>query len=162
MDVKMQNAYVEVVLDNFMSVIKQNLMFQTQLQLTNDIVKENESVKNQLEDLKKRNIELQSLIDNLNANKKDLQFIDDNNFLDSIKKDKSRIQLALNDSIRENKKLKEELQLKNDELENLNKYIDSLEKSVPNNRLKKLKLVDTTQFESSEETQGEFQSGDTF
>jgi chromosome segregation ATPase len=167
MDVKLQNAYVEVVLDNFISVIKQNLMFQTQLQLSNDIVKENENIKNQIEDLKKRNLDLQSLVDNLNKNNTELKSVankktEDSNYFDSLKNDKSRIQTALNDTLRELKKLKEDLQLKNDVLESQNKYIESLEKSVPSNRLKKLKSVDITQFQSSEKTESDVQSGGTF
>ena len=33
MDIKLQNAYVKVVLDNFMEVVKQNLLFQAQLEI---------------------------------------------------------------------------------------------------------------------------------
>ena len=32
MDINLQNAYVEVVLENFLSVVKQNLLFQAQLE----------------------------------------------------------------------------------------------------------------------------------
>jgi hypothetical protein len=33
MDVRLQNAYVEVLLGNFMEVVKQNLMFQAQIEV---------------------------------------------------------------------------------------------------------------------------------
>jgi SMC interacting uncharacterized protein involved in chromosome segregation len=167
MDVKLQNAYVEVILDNFISVIKQNLMFQTQLQLSGDMVKENDNIKNQIEDLKKRNLDLQLLVDNLTKNNNDLKVVahgktQDSEYLDSLKNDKSRIQTALNDSLRELKKLKEEIQLKDVELESKKEHIESLEKIVPNNRLKKLKSVDITQIQSPEKTESGVQSGGTF
>jgi predicted RNase H-like nuclease (RuvC/YqgF family) len=160
MDVKLQNAYVEVVLENFMSVIKQNLMFQTQLQLANDTVNENNTLKTQIQDLSQRNIELQSFVDSLSKNNSELKTvadkkIEDINYIDSLKKDKSRIQTALNDSMREVKKLKEEL-------ENRNKYMETLEKSVSSNSLKKLKSPEITKDEVVKENVSDISSGGTF
>lgn len=145
MDVKMQNAYVEVVLENLMSVIKQNLMFQTQLQLSGNTLNENNDLRNQLEDLKKRNLELQSLVDSLNKNNNELKTVankktEDENFVENLKKDKIRIQTALNDMMREMKSVKSELETKNKELETNNKYIELLENTLPTSKLKKIKV----------------------
>ena len=160
MDVKLQNAYVEVVLDNFVSVIKQNLMFQTQLQLASDTLNENNDLKNKIQDLTQRNVELQSVVDSLSKNNNDLKTAadrktEDVNYIDSIKKDKSRIQVALNDSMREVKKLKEELESKN-------KYIESLEKTVPSNRLKKLKSPEISKNVTTHIVESDVSSGGTF
>ena len=51
MDVKLQNAYVEVLLDNFLSVVKQNIMFQAQLKTLNDSSEELNRTKAALEDV---------------------------------------------------------------------------------------------------------------
>ena len=43
MSVEFSNAYQEILLDNFNSVIKQNLMFQTQLKMAEEAQKNNKS-----------------------------------------------------------------------------------------------------------------------
>lgn len=155
MDVKLHNAYVEVVLDNFLSVVKQNLMFQAQLQVANDYTKEIETLRNQLEDLKKRNIELQvKLNDTEHSNVNLKKSFDENNLqkdsIENLKKEKERIQSALNDSLKENKKLKSELEEKNSIIESRDKYIENLQSSS-STRLKKIKSVDISQTSSSDD-----------
>ena len=43
MSVEFSNAYQEILLDNFNSVIKQNMMFQTQLKMAEEMQKNNKS-----------------------------------------------------------------------------------------------------------------------
>jgi len=43
MSVEFSNAYQEILLDNFNSVIKQNMMFQTQLKMAEEAQKNNKS-----------------------------------------------------------------------------------------------------------------------
>lgn len=113
MDANLHNAYVEVLLDNFMSVIKQNVMFQAQLEVLNKNSGDTEQLKRQLNDVINRNIELQNAVNSLNGENTSLK--------NSPNKEKDRLQTALNDAMKKNKELKQE----NDKL---NKYIDELTK----------------------------------
>jgi len=173
MDAKLHNAYVEVLLDNFISVIKQNLMFQTQINVVNETMKETENIKNQLEDLKKRNVDLQLKLDELHKNNNELNkninelksSVDgkqqENNLLENLKREKDRIQSALNDHMREVKVLKSDLEGKNSTLETQNKYIEKLENLFSQSKLKKIKSEDATQ-STTPEVSVEVKSGGVF
>lgn len=65
MDVRLQNAYVQVLLDNFMEVVKQNLLFQAQLEVNKSNVAEAEEIKRKIQELADRNIELQKQLDSV-------------------------------------------------------------------------------------------------
>jgi chromosome segregation ATPase len=166
MDAKLHNAYVEVLLDNFISVIKQNIMFQTQINVVNEKMKETENIKNQLEDLKKRNVDLQLKLDELYKNNNELKSSVDgkqqeNNLLENLKREKDRIQSALNDHMREVKVLKSDLEGKNSTLETQNKYIEKLENLFSQSKLKKIKSEDATQ-STTPEVSVEVKSGGVF
>ena len=68
MDVKLQNAYVEVLLDNFMAVVKQNIMFQAQMEIMKSAVSEADDVKRKILELSDRNVLLQQTNDQLVTN----------------------------------------------------------------------------------------------
>jgi chromosome segregation ATPase len=73
MDVKLQNAYVEVLLGNFMEVVKQNLMFQAQLEVGKQTNSDADGVRRKIQELSERNVELQKNLEefkrlNENAN----------------------------------------------------------------------------------------------
>ena len=51
MDVKLQNAYVEVLLGNFMEVVKQNLMFQAQLEVGKQVNIDADGVRRKIQEL---------------------------------------------------------------------------------------------------------------
>jgi chromosome segregation ATPase len=73
MDVKLQNAYVEVLLGNFMEVVKQNLMFQAQLEVGKQNNSDTDGVRRKIQELSERNVELQKNLEefkqfNENAN----------------------------------------------------------------------------------------------
>lgn len=65
MDVRLQNAYVQVVLDNFLEVVKQNLLFQAQLEVNKSFLSEAEEVKRKIQELSERNLELQKNLESV-------------------------------------------------------------------------------------------------
>ena len=60
MDVRLQNAYVEVLLGNFMEVVKQNLMFQAQIEVNKNSLQEAEDSVRRLKEVSEANITYQS------------------------------------------------------------------------------------------------------
>jgi hypothetical protein len=173
MDVKLQNAYVEVLLDNFMAVVKQNLMFQAQMEVMKSAVSEADDVRRKILELSDRNVLLQQTNDGLvkkleslsgeNVNlkttvgQKDIQVNNTTNII----REKDRLQNAVNTYMKQVKTLEETSVENIKRIEELTKYIDKLEMVVPANKLKKLKVVDLTAF-GVEEVQDNVKSGGTF
>jgi SMC interacting uncharacterized protein involved in chromosome segregation len=185
MDVKLQNAYVNVLLDNFVSVIKQNVMFQAQLEVNKNEFEVLEDFRRQVNDLSRRNEELQhglqqrdfnlsekdkqinSLIsekDNLKSslNTKDTQA----NVMNSIVAEKNRLQNAVNDYMRQLEETRKEIlkvKIESQEIliqnvnkiEELNRYILKLENVVPAAKLKKVRLGENVQPEPIDNAQEE-------
>jgi predicted RNase H-like nuclease (RuvC/YqgF family) len=173
MDVKLQNAYVEVLLDNFMAVVKQNLMFQAQMEVMKSAVGEADDVRRKILELSDRNVLLQQTNDQLvnklesltgeNVNLKTTvgqKDIEVNNTTNIIR-EKDRLQSAVNTYMKQVKTLEETSVDNIKRIEELTKYIDKLEMVVPVNKLKKLKSVDLTAF-GVEEVQDNVKSGGTF
>ena len=175
MDVKLQNAYVEVLLDNFMAVVKQNLMFQAQMEIMKSAISEADDVRRKILELSDRNVLLQQTNDQLvnkleslsgeNVNlkttvgQKDIQVNNTTNII----REKDRLQNAVNTYMKQVKALEETSVDNNKRIEELTKYIDKLEMVVPANKLKKLKMVDLTAFGVEEvEVQDNVKSGGTF
>jgi hypothetical protein len=173
MDVKLQNAYVEVLLDNFMAVVKQNLMFQAQMEVMKSAIGEADDVRRKILELSDRNVLLQQTNDQLvnklesltgeNVNlkttvgQKDIQVNNTTNII----REKDRLQNAVNSYMKQVKTLEETSVDNIKRIEELTKYIDKLEMVVPANKLKKLKVVDLTAF-GVEEVQDNVKSGGTF
>ncbi len=130
MSVEFSNAYQEILLDNLVSIIKQNFVFQTQIKLTENIVHEKQ--------------ELQKSYDKL-LNEKTTQS-------SSSSEEKNRIQQALNEVMKKNSLLtKENLFLRN-EVESLKQHIAKLEENVPASKLKKINTEkDLTNFVDKED-----------
>jgi predicted RNase H-like nuclease (RuvC/YqgF family) len=175
MDVKLQNAYVEVLLDNFMAVVKQNIMFQAQMEIMKSAVSEADDVKRKILELSDRNVSLQQTNEELvkkleyltgeNVNlkttvgQKDIQVNNTTNII----REKDRLQSAVNTYMKQIKTLEETSVDNTKRMEELTKYIDKLEMVVPANKLKKLKSVDLTAFGSEKiEVQDDKKSGGTF
>lgn len=147
MDVKLQNAYVEVVLENFLSVVKQNIMFQAQLKTLTDSNEELIRTKNSLEELREKHNECEKRftesgnlinalrVDNTNKESKIVN-------IENLQKEKDRLQAAANDFMRQLNSLKEENNLIKETVNKQNKYIESLESLVPITKLKKLKSAE--------------------
>lgn len=150
MSVEFSNAYQEILLENLMSVIKQNFMFQTQLKLIENTGKQKEEIEKQFLELKKQFDELNTLY---NVAKNDLGQIDiykhkaeQNN---TAHEEKTRIQTALNEEMKKTASLKKEMDdkiselqksidSKNNELNELKEYILKLEGIAPVTKLKKV------------------------
>ena len=175
MDVKLQNAYANVLLDNFVSVVKQNVLFQAQLEVNKTEFDGIDNFRRQVADLSKRNEELQQVIqqkDNIIVEKdktisslasekenlkntlssKDIQV----NSLNSVANEKNRLQSAVNDYMRQLEEAKKEiLKVKSEsqeilvqnvnKIEELNKYILRLETVLPAAKLKKVRLGENVQ-----------------
>jgi predicted nucleic acid-binding Zn-ribbon protein len=154
MDVKLQNAYVEVLLDNFMSVIKQNIMLQAQIKIHDDSNAELMNFKSGYEELNKKLKEYEirlSEIGNINnaltvdnTNKQNQV-----NGLSSLQSEKDRLQGAVNDYLKQMKQLgvdksvlEDSLSSLRSELKNKNEYITQLEEIAPVTKLKKIKAPD--------------------
>ena len=143
MSVEFSNAYQEILLDNLMAIIKQNFVFQTQIKLTENFGKE----KSELEDANKR---LQNQLETLANQIRDAETYkmkaEQNT---SAHEEKSRIQTALNDTMKklagvtkELEEKKEEVKTverqKNEEINELKEYIKVLEENVAQSKLKKI------------------------
>ena len=161
MDAKFLNTYNEVILDNFNAVLKQNFLFQTQIKVLEEQVKEKSELETKLASLSSENndiVELRAEIDGLKdeLNNKNLAIQNLNN-TDS---ERHRLQTAVNNQMKEIEGLKSQVGslqngkdsevqsvknqkdseirlLKDKEKEQLN-YIAQLEEMLPNSKKKKL------------------------
>ena len=125
MSVEFANAYQEILLDNLVAIIKQNFVFQTQLKLAEDSGKATAEIQAKYNEL----IQAYEAV-------KDLKTKVDVNA--SAHEDKSRLQSALNDSMKQNTALQKQLEEKNTEIAGLNEYIEKLETIATPSKLKKL------------------------
>jgi chromosome segregation ATPase len=151
MDINLQNAYVEVLLTNFMEVVKQNLLFQAQLEVGKKSVNELNDVRRQLEDVSKRNVELQHHLENSSKENSDFKrIISETPQINPIKEEKNRLQTALNEMMRENKSLKDSNSTLTTSLVDLNRYVEEMEKVIPVSKLKKLKTVESNKVPEEE------------
>ncbi len=125
MSVEFSNAYQEILLDNLVAIIKQNFIFQTQLKLAEDSGKATAEIQAKYNEL----IQAYEAV-------KDLKTKVDVNA--SAHEDKSRLQGALNDSMKQNTTLQKQLEEKNTEIAGLNEYIEKLESIATPSKLKKL------------------------
>ena len=116
MSAEFSNAYQEILLDNLMAIIKQNFVFQTQLKLA--------------EENTRKSTEIQVKYDELVKAK--------SNVSDSAHEEKSRLQIALNDSMKKKAELEKDLNEKKLEIDKLKEYVAKLEEIAPSSKLKKL------------------------
>jgi polyhydroxyalkanoate synthesis regulator phasin len=130
MSVEFSNAYQEILLDNLVSIIKQNFVFQTQIKLSENIVHEKQ--------------ELQKSYDKL-LNEKTAQ-------TSSSSEEKNRIQQALNEVMKKNSLLANENVKLKTEIESLKQHVAKLEENIPVTKLKKINNEkDLTNFVSKED-----------
>ena len=125
MSVEFSNAYQEILLDNLVAIIKQNFIFQTQLKLAEDSGKATAEIQAKYNEL----IQAYEAV-------KDLKTKVDVNA--SAHEDKSRLQGALNDTMKHTTELQKQLEEKNTEIASLNEYIEKLETIATPSKLKKL------------------------
>ena len=164
MDVRLQNAYVEVLLANFMEVVKQNVMFQAQIEVNKNSLQEAEDSVRRLNEVSDANIQYQSQLVEKDKFINELSKVKtsfENN--ESLKQEKNRLQNAVNDYMRQLKSAQQEvlavksesqdvLLQNNNRIEELTKYVARLENVVPANKLKKVKLGEVVQPDTPEIT----------
>lgn len=161
MDVRLQNAYVEVLLGNFLEVVKQNIMFQAQIEIASKDNKDVGENQRRLKEVSDNNVELQKQllekdreISSLTTERNDLKNSSNNN--NALAQEKQRLQSAVNDYMRQLNEAKNEvlraksesqdvLLQNNNRIEELTKYVTRLEAAIPANKLKKVKLGENIQ-----------------
>jgi seryl-tRNA synthetase len=141
MDVKFLSAYNEVAQDNFIAVVKQNLVFQTQIKVLEDQVKlvgdlqkkidETSDLQKEYRKLIAENTDLKNQLNNANS-------IVANNSKSDV--EKNRIQSALNEKMRELNTLKQSVDGLEKTLKDKIVYIEQLHEMLPNAKRKKLGL----------------------
>ena len=142
MSVEFSNTYQEILLDNLVSIIKQNFIFQTQLKLAEsgnkdkaELQEKYDTLFSQYESLKSQTPELEALRLRVDTNA-------------GAHEEKSRIQSALNDEMRKSVELRGQLEVKSSELAektqevvDLRNQILKLESLIPVSKLKKSNSV---------------------
>ena len=142
MSVEFSNTYQEILLDNLVSIIKQNFIFQTQLKLAengnkdkSELQEKYDTLFSQYESLKSQTPELEALRLRVDTNA-------------GAHEEKSRIQSALNDEMRKSVELKRQLEVKSSELTgkiqeivDLRNQILKLESLIPVSKPKKSNSV---------------------
>jgi chromosome segregation ATPase len=118
MSVEFSNTYQEILLDNLVSIIKQNFIFQTQLKLAESAGKDKTELQNNYDTLFSQYNSLKSQTSELEA----LRLRADTNA--GAHEEKSRIQSALNDEMRKSVELKRELEVKSSELARKNAELE--------------------------------------
>ena len=104
MSVEFSNAYQEILLDNLMSIIKQNFVFQTQLKMSEDIGK-------QKSEIQAKYNELLATVNTLQSQAKEAESLKSIAHMnDSAHQEKSRIQLALNNEMKKSSEFKKQLE----------------------------------------------------
>ena len=138
MSVEFSNTYQEILLDNLVSIIKQNFIFQTQLKLAETTGKDKAELQNSYDIL---NGEYTSLREQLSQIEGLKMRIESN---DSAHEEKSRIQMALNDELKKSADLKRTLEERDGEISSLKEQILKLESLVPPPKTKKVSPVIVT------------------
>jgi DNA repair ATPase RecN len=150
MDVNFINAYSEVLTENFDAVIKQNMLLQARLKLNDKEAERFKDTTIQLQELQAERKELLDKIELLNATvvrTENVRYKANEN--DSLAAEKSRIQVALNESMKEAENLKKEIDTKakqfkettkskDQKISELENYIKTLEELLPASKLKKV------------------------
>ena len=132
MSVDFSNAYHEVLLENLDVILKQNFMMQTKLKLFEKETNIRAEMQAKIDDLTVKNQEVLQQVEQTQHYRVQAESND------AIVQEKSRIQSALNDTMRELGTTKnsldsitQELNLKNKEVEEMKSRISELEKLVP-------------------------------
>jgi chromosome segregation ATPase len=141
MDVKFLSAYNEVAQENFISVVKQNLVFQTHIKVLEDQVRiigdlqkkieESSELQKEYKKLLAENADLKNQLNNANS------IVANNNKSDA---EKNRIQSALNEKMRETTSLKQSIDTLERNLKEKIVYIEQLQEMLPMTKRKKLGL----------------------
>jgi type I site-specific restriction endonuclease len=125
MSVEFSNIYQEVLLENLDVIIKQNFIFQARLKLLEKEADVRAEMQAKINELTVKHQEALQQINNSQHYKVQAESND------AIVQEKTRIQSALNDTMRELGKTKSALELKEKEIEEMSLRISELEKLIP-------------------------------
>jgi chromosome segregation ATPase len=140
MSVEFSNAYQEILLDNFNSVIKQNMMFQTQLKMAEEAQKNNKSD----DRLNLLNGEYNGLKAEYDVALKKISELEVRaNVGQSLHDEKTRIQSALNEELRKSAVSTEKILQQSKTIEEHLKTIEVITKQL-NDSLKELEDLKST------------------
>jgi len=110
MDAKFLNTYNEVILDNFNAVLKQNFLFQTQIKVLEEQVKEKSELETKLASLSSENNDISELRAEIDGLKTEL---DNKNLaiqnLNNTDNERHRLQTAVNNQMKEIEGLKSQV-----------------------------------------------------
>jgi len=132
MSVEFSNAYQEILLDNLISIIKQNFVFQTQLKLAEDSGKKTAEIQAKYNEL----LQMYEMAKNQATEAVQVKAQLDGTA--TLHEEKSRLQTALNDTMKKNTGLQKEIEAKIAEIASLKEYIEKLENIATPSKLKKL------------------------
>lgn len=154
-DIKFLEKYNEAAIDNFVAVVKQNVLFQAQIaylseenQLVPELQKQIidfEPVKEALVKLRDENI---GLTQELNSK---INIIESANKSDA---EKYRLQTSLNEQSREIERLNNGLTALRDDLNQKTEYIAKLEEMLPKSAKKKLGIIQEAIVEETNQLEG--------
>ena len=140
MSVEFSNAYQEILLDNFNSVIKQNMMFQTQLKMAEDAKKNNKSD----ERLNLLNGEYNGLKAEYDSALKKISDLEVRASVgQSLHDEKTRVQSALNEELRKSAVSNETIVQQSKKIEEQSKTIEDITKQL-NDSLKEIEDLKST------------------
>jgi predicted RNase H-like nuclease (RuvC/YqgF family) len=138
-DVKFLTHYNETVIENFVSVVKQNLLFQAQIRGLEEhlkIIPELQKSAEQFEELKVEIVRLKDDNVNLTNQLESKKSIVEN--ADKIDTDRFRLQTAVNTQMREISGYKETIENLQNQLKEETEYTKQLEEMLPKTAKKKL------------------------
>jgi hypothetical protein len=147
MSVEFSNVYQEVLLENLDAILKQNLLFQARLKLLEREANVRAEMQAKIDDLTVNNQKLTEQLDSTQHYKIQAE----NN--DAIVQEKTRIQSALNDSMRELAGVKADLEARRNEISSLHNTIVDRDteiknlQSVKDAEIKNLKSVNDAEIE---------------
>ena len=125
MNVEFSNAYQEVLLENLDVILKQNFMMQARLKLLEKEVNVRAEMQAKIDEL---TVKHQEALEQIGQTQHYKVQAESN---DAIVQEKTRIQSALNDAMRELGNTKSALEAREKEIEEMKSKISELEKLVP-------------------------------
>jgi type I site-specific restriction endonuclease len=125
MNVEFSNAYQEVLLENLDVILKQNFMMQTRLKLLEKEANVRAEMQAKIDEL---TVKHQEALEQIGQSKHYKLQAESN---EAIVQEKTRIQSALNDAMRELSKAKSALEAKEKEAEEMKSKISELQKFAP-------------------------------
>lgn len=141
-DIKFLEKYNESAIDNFVAVVKQNILFQAQVSYLSDENKMVPELKKQIADfeaVKVAYVKLQEENVNLrNELNSKITIIEGANKSDA---EKFRLQTAMNNQMRENEVMKQASLKLQDKVKELTEHVAKLEEMLPKSAKKKLNIT---------------------